>query len=126
MLIPITCPVCGAAGAAPCDSCRAGLRRAPSLPRPDGVDSCRAVLDYDGVGRELVARLKYRNARAALPFLAAAMAALVDRDTVDAVTWAPTTARRRRQRGFDHAQLLARAVARRMAVPCVALLRRRP
>ncbi|MGI9022081.1 MAG: ComF family protein, partial [Acidimicrobiales bacterium] len=88
-------------------------------------DECRAAFSYEGPGRELVARLKYRNARAALPFLAVAMAALVDPSTIDVVTWAPTAARRRRQRGFDHAQLLARAVARRLRLPCRALLRRR-
>ena len=52
---------------------------------------CAALLAYEGVGRELVARLKYRNARAAAGFLAGAMAALVDPADVDVVTWAPTT-----------------------------------
>jgi predicted amidophosphoribosyltransferase len=71
-----------------------------------------------------VARLKYRNARAAVPWLAAAMAAVVDRSGLQAVTWVPTTARRRRGRGFDQAEVLARAVARRLGLPCVRLLRR--
>ncbi|MGH9188578.1 MAG: ComF family protein [Acidimicrobiales bacterium] len=126
MLIPVTCPVCGDRGRAPCDGCRALLRRAPALPCPTGVDRCAAVLDYDGAGRELVARLKYRNARAALPFLATAMAALVERSQLDLVTWVPTTPARRRSRGFDHAELLARAVARRLRLPCRPALRRRP
>jgi predicted amidophosphoribosyltransferase len=72
-----------------------------------------------------VARLKYRNARASVPFLARGMAAIVPYD-VDVVTWAPTTPARRRRRGFDQARLLARAVARRRGVPCQSLLRRRP
>jgi predicted amidophosphoribosyltransferase len=63
-----------------------------------------------------VARLKYRNHRVALPGLAAAAASLVD-EPVDAVTWAPTTAGRRRRRGFDQAELIARRVARRLGVP---------
>src|SRR3712207_7831548 len=54
----------------------------------------------------LVARLKYRNARASLAWLARAMAALVDRRGTDVVTWVPTTPARRRQRGFDQAELL--------------------
>ena len=74
----------------------------------------------------MVARLKYRNARAALPFLADAMASLVERARVDVVTWAPTTAVRRRRRGFDQAELLARAVAARLRLPCRPLLRRLP
>ena len=40
------------------------------------------------------------------------------------VTWAPTSPRRRRDRGFDQAQLLARAVARRLGLPARATLRR--
>ena len=126
MFLPVTCPVCGAPGAAPCRACAADLRRAPALPPPPGVDSCAALLDYEGVGRELVARLKYRNARAALPALARAMADLADREGVDAVTWVPTTADRRRARGFDQAQLLARAVAGDLRLGCPGLLRRHP
>lgn len=126
MLIPTACPVCGQQGPAPCDGCRAGMRRARSLPVPVGVDRCAAFLDYAGPARELVARLKYRNARSSVRFLACAMAALVNAATVDVVTWVPTTAARRRRRGFDHAEILARAVARRLGLPCVALLRRLP
>ncbi|MGH9280845.1 MAG: ComF family protein, partial [Acidimicrobiales bacterium] len=114
MLLPTSCPVCGAPGPAPCDVCHRELAPAPSLPRPVGVDRCAALLEYQGAGRELVARLKYRNARSSVGFLADGMAALVDPAAIDAVTWVPTTADRRRQRGFDHAQVLARAVARRL------------
>ncbi len=127
MFLPRTCPVCGARGAAPCPRCAADLRRARPLPPPTGVDTCHALLAYEGVGREVVARLKYRNARSALPFLADGMARLAAATTpVDVVTWAPTTDARRRTRGFDQAELLARAVARRLHVPCRRLLVRPP
>ncbi len=126
MLLPTTCPVCGRAGPAPCGRCGAELRPARSLPPPLDVDRCVALLDYAAAGRELVARLKYRNARSSLPFLADGMARLVDPRAVDVVTWAPTTAVRRRQRGFDHAELLAKAVARRLRKPVRRLLRRLP
>jgi predicted amidophosphoribosyltransferase len=82
------------------------------------------VLAYEGIGRELVSRLKYRNARAAIPRLGRAMAARVDPTRVDVVTWAPTTPVRRRERGFDQAELLARAVARNLGRRCAPLLRR--
>jgi predicted amidophosphoribosyltransferase len=127
VLLPVTCPVCGARGRAPCPRCAAGLGAAPALLPPAGVDSCRALLAYDGVGRELVARMKYRNARTAVPVLARALAALVaGHGAFDAVTWVPTTAARRRSRGFDQAEVLARAVARALRLPCRGLLRRRP
>lgn len=124
MLLPRTCPVCGAQGPAPCTACAADVRPAPLLSPPPGVDRCCALLDYDGAGRELVARLKYRNARSSLPFLVRGMAALVADTPPDLVTWAPTTPARVRARGFDQAELLARGVARHLGVPCRRLLRR--
>jgi predicted amidophosphoribosyltransferase len=84
-----------------------------------------ALLAYDGPARHLLARLKYANERAALRGLAAALAALAPPGT-DVVTWVPTTSARRRDRGFDQAELLARAVARRLRRPCRPLLRRVP
>ena len=125
--------MCGAAAAGPCTACAAELRYAPALPPPAGVDSCAALLTYAGTGRELVARLKYRNARSSVAFLARGMAAVAaapghtpgQRPTIDVVTWAPTTPARLRERGFDQARLLARAVARELGLPCRPLLRRR-
>lgn len=108
-----------------CERCRAAMRPAPLLPPPPGVDRCTALLAYEGPARELVARLKYRNHRSALPSLATAIAAGV-RDRPDVVTWVPTTAARRRARGFDHAELLARAVAGALHRPCHDLLVRAP
>ncbi len=125
MLLSTSCPACGAIGPAPCPSCRSAVRRAPALPRPPGVTSCAALLAYDGVGREIVARLKYANARSALPWLADGMAGLATAPA-DAVTWVPTTPQRRRRRGFDHGRLLAGAVARRLALPCRPMLARLP
>jgi len=126
MLLPRTCPLCHRPGAAPCPACAATLEPAPGLPAPAGVDACLAVLCYDGAGRELVARLKYRNARSAVAWLAARMAGLVERRPLDAVTWVPTTRARRSERGFDQAEVLARAIAARLRRPCLGLLRHEP
>lgn len=127
VLLAVTCPVCAARGAAPCRGCAEQLRPPPALPAPREVDELLALLSYEGVGRELVARLKYANHRAALGGLARAMAALIaDPASADAVTWAPTTPERRQARGFDHAELLAKAVARHLRLPCQGLLVRRP
>jgi predicted amidophosphoribosyltransferase len=110
----------------PCDACRATLPRAPVLVPPTGCDLCRAVLAYEGTARKLVTGLKYVNDRAVLGWLAAGLAGLLVPPPGAVVTWAPTSARRRRQRGYDQAELLARAVARRWRRPCRALLRRAP
>jgi predicted amidophosphoribosyltransferase len=126
MLLPTRCPICHAIGPAPCAGCIAGLRRAPPAASPAGLASCRSLLRYDGPGRTLVTRFKYGNARDALPWLAAALAGLVDARRIDAVTWVPTTAARRRERGFDQAELLAARVAAELGRPPAVLLGRRP
>jgi predicted amidophosphoribosyltransferase len=102
------------------------MRPAAAGPLPAALDLCRSLLAYEGGARELVARLKYRNDRAALAWLAGGMAALVEPPAGVVVTWAPTSARRRRQRGFDQAELLAAAVARRWRVPYRRSLDRAP
>ena len=127
MLLVPTCPVCLRRGSALCGECAGALRPAAALPPPPGVDRCLALLDYGGAGRELVARLKYRNLRTVLPRLAVAMASLLATGPpVDALTWAPTAPGRRRRRGFDQAELLARRVGPSIGTPARALLRRRP
>jgi len=98
----------------------------PSLPVPPGLVTCRAVVGYDAGAREALIALKNRGERARVTALAAALAKLVPPVPGLVVTWAPTGAGRRRARGFDQAELLARAVARRCGLPVVSLLRRLP
>jgi competence protein ComFC len=96
------------------------------VPLPDPLDRCRALLAYEGPAREVVAQLKYRNARSPVRWLARGMASLAIDVEADVVTWAPTTPERRRARGFDQAELLARAVSRELGQPCRSLLARSP
>ncbi len=126
MLFSRLCPGCGRAGPALCAPCRASLRRAPALAPPPGVDRCRALLSYEGTARRVVTALKYRNHRSAIGVLARSMAALVDPADVDLVTWVPTSPGRRRARGYDQAELLARRVARQLGRPCRSAARRGP
>jgi ComF family protein len=137
VLLPATCPACGRPGPAPCGHCRARFTAAARLATPAGADSCRALLSYDGAGRALIAGLKYRNARSALPWLAAGLADLAAEALAEGavagrgpdsvvVTWVPTTSARRHRRGFDQSRLLACAVAARLGLRCPRLLRRLP
>lgn len=126
MLLATRCPSCDAVGPAPCASCIAAMSPSVAVAVPPGLDACRALLDYDGPARQVVAQLKYRNARSTAAWLAVGVAGLVSRDEVDLVTWAPTTALRRRSRGFDHAEVLARKVATELRRPCWSTLAREP
>jgi predicted amidophosphoribosyltransferase len=125
-LFPLMCPGCGRRGDPVCAACAARLHPAPPAPAPPGVDAWWAAFAYEGVAREVVARVKYRGARAAVPWLADAMvgACVAGLPAIDVVTWAPTSRERRRRRGFDPAELLARAVARRVRMRCAGLLDR--
>ncbi len=131
-LLPSRCPGCGVRAEPVCRPCAAGMRCAPPSPPPTGIDSWAAAFSYEGVARELVARLKYRNARAGVPWLADVAAGVAQRCLCgpnglappDVVTWPPTLAERRRVRGFDQAEILAGAVGRRLATAVRPLLGR--
>lgn len=126
MLLATSCPGCGVIGPAPCGRCVAAMSTSPPVAAPPSLVGCRALLAYEGPAREVVAQLKYRNARSTASWLALGMASLVEPGEADLVTWAPTTDLRRRRRGFDQAELLARQAARRWGLPCRALLQRAP
>jgi predicted amidophosphoribosyltransferase len=85
-----------------------------------------AVFAYEGVARELVARVKYRNERIAVRWLGSKLAQSCRRAPIpfDVVTWIPASAVRRASRGIDHGALLARAVAADLGVRPERLLRR--
>src|SRR5215211_3926781 len=109
MILGWRCPVCGVAGRVPCAACHAQLRAAGPVPKLAGVEWCAALLSYRGVGRELVARAKFRNQRVALAWLGRGMAELVRADVptaIDVVTYAPANPAHVRARGFDHGALL--------------------
>ena len=100
------------------------MRAGGPVPPIDGVDHCVALLSYRGPGRELVARLKFRNQRAAAAWLGRGMAELVRDQAVDVVTWAPANPAHVRERGFDHGAVLAKVVAACLSVPSHGLLER--
>jgi predicted amidophosphoribosyltransferase len=74
----------------------------------------------------LVLDLKSRGRRDAVAPLASALVAEARRGGLasEVVTWVPCPTAARRRRGFDHAELLARAVAGALGLPCRGLLLR--
>ena len=126
LVFPARCPGCGVPAEPMCARCSATTRPAPKLTVPAGLDVLCVPFAYEGVVRELVARAKYRNRQAALGWLAQEMTRALgpDSEGIDVVAWAPTTARRKRQRGFDQAELLATFIASELRLPVRARLRR--
>ncbi|MBX5442574.1 MAG: ComF family protein [Solirubrobacteraceae bacterium] len=123
------CPACAAAlpwlGPDTCPRCALPRPCAPCPARGRAWERAWAPFAHDGPARELVAALKFRGRLAAAELLAAPLAAgagaLLDRATL---VPAPADPRRSRRRGFDHAALIAAALARRTGRPLAACLHR--
>jgi predicted amidophosphoribosyltransferase len=127
VLLPHRCPVCGGTGAgSPCPACAADLPPPPALPPPPGLDACHAAVGYRDGGRAIVSALKFTGANGPLPWVARQLAGRIRVDGLHVVTWVPTTPAHRRHRGRDQAEAVATAVAGRLGLPRVGLLRRRP
>jgi ComF family protein len=121
------CAACGEPLASPtvsivCETCwRATRTVAPPFFVPH-LDSCEAAGVYDGALREIVHALKYQRRTS----LARPLAALVlERCAAtlagaDAVVPVPLHASRERERGFNQAALIARA----LPLPCADILER--
>lgn len=122
MLLPNACVGCRARGPVLCSAC---LRAFPAAPAGAPVP---AAFAYAEGARQAVLALKGDGRRALAPVLAAALVPLVATAPGRAVgvTWAPTSPERRRARGFDQAEVLARSLAARLGVRAVPTLGHRP
>lgn len=99
-----------------CALCRNGLR---------GFDAAYCFGAYEGVLRELIHLYKYGRVRTlARPLGGLLVRALARDEQYDMVTAVPLHWRRRWQRGFNQAGLLAREVARHSGIPFARALRR--
>lgn len=99
-----------------CALCRTGVR---------GFDAACCFGAYEGALRELIHLFKYGRMRPlAGPLSDMVAAALPREEGFDAVVAMPLHWRRRWERGFNQAELLARATARRCGLPLVKAVRR--
>lgn len=129
LLFPDTCVLCDAPGTALCLRCLRQLEPPPPIEEPPGTQTVDALCSYRGAGADLVLSLKRRNRREAVPMIASALCVAVEARRPDGsrpprITWLPTTPQRRRTRGFDQAELLARAMGKFSGWPAVKLLNR--
>jgi ComF family protein len=93
---------------------------------PAGLVQTEWCATFSGPVREAIHALKYRGERRLVEPLADALAARWTRAGAggDVVTWVPVHPSRRRERGFDQAEELARAMAHRLGLPVMACLER--
>ena len=140
-LLPQRCIVCGRFGAALHAHCLEALPRAepprcpccwaPAPPAGPGGGTCegcaaappafealRTPYRFTGGARRALLEAKFRGVTALLePLGQAAAETVAPAWRIEAVTAVPLHAARRRRRGFDQAELRARAVARALDVP---------
>ena len=117
LVVPPACVACRARAGperALCPSCRAGLRWLGAAPVTLGRLDVWAPLAYDGGARAMVGALKYRGALGLAGPMAAAMAANARPGLFSApLVPVPLGPGRRRSRGFNQAEVLARELAAR-------------
>jgi predicted amidophosphoribosyltransferase len=144
-LFPMRCAGCGRGAWPFCPECVSGIvvlsppwcRRcgAPQASSPTTCRDCppaavaisRAPFGFVGPVRRAVHRLKFGGWRPVADALAIAMVGSWDGAPwghPDAVTWVPLSRHRLASRGYDQAKALSTAVALRLGVPRVRLLRR--
>lgn len=136
LLTPATCLACQNSGQELCDGCSVDKLMATNpicyscKARSNDCrtcDKCRvssvkptylwSVCRFEGFAKKLVYKMKFDSNRQ----IARRLAELID-DTVpygefDCVTYVPTAPKRRRERGFDHAKLIARTFAKKRRLP---------
>jgi ComF family protein len=132
VLVPPGCWSCGGpvhAASALCPECAVALTWLPRTARTTGssIDRLVTPLGLTGPARDLVHALKFR----AVPGVATLMAAHVVHalpagalDPSATIVAVPAHAGRRRRRGYDHADALARAIAARTGQDVATVLAR--
>jgi len=120
LLFPPKCPFCGRVrdGRGICPDCR---RELPWTEDPDQVRllpgglRCAAPLWYEDLAREGLLRYKFRGGYSAAEYIGPLIAQCAAEHLggeFDAVTWVPVSRKRLRRRGYDQAELLAKAACR--------------
>ena len=147
ILYPRRCPVCGditgGSGRMICPDClhKLSFVRSPVCKKcgkeiedgslefcPDCMRHPRtfeygiALLNYDETARHSMAQIKYNNKREYLDFYGTALAArygrTIRRMQADALVPVPVHATRKKTRGFNQAEILARVIGKKLGILC--------
>jgi len=141
VIAPHRCIVCGKYDNVVCTACAYAMRQISEpfcvlcgrrslnwvvcAPHDSALNGVYVASQYDGVIAEMIRRFKFDHARAAATPLAAHIsAALPSFDSLWLVVPVPTVASHIRERGYDHAALLGRELAKIVGLPFKAVLRR--
>ncbi len=139
LFLPPACTSCGRTGALLCDACR-GRFAPPSRPEDrfvapdagvvlgDALILAIAAFAHEGPVRRALAALKYTGASRLAAALAEAAPPALERlvriSGPAALVPVPVHRDRLRERGYNQAELIAKALGRHAALPCANLLER--
>lgn len=134
LLFPPRCVLCDgivAPGASVCEACAAQLERAEKTPgvnlRVCGQNiPCTVLYPYEGRVRDSILRFKFGGRRQYAEFYGERLARAVRRELPPAglVTAVPLSERRRRERGYNQSELVARRAAAALGLPYAACLKK--
>jgi ComF family protein len=136
VLMPPNCAGCGVEGKALCAACTRHLARRmdepPGVPTglassiPAGIVQLEWCASFNGPARAAIHALKYEGERRLVRPIAELMSGRWQHAGIggDALVSVPVHAQRRRERGFDQAELIGRDIAELLRVPYWPALRR--
>ena len=113
-----------------CDRCGNALPRTENggRRRGDYFSECISALRYENDVREAIHRYKFDGAQAYAPALGELLACCIYEELeggYDILSWVPLDPGRRRKRGYDQAELLARNAGRRLMREPIPVLRKK-
>ncbi len=128
LLFPRKCVFCGQIltrnESGICHKCRTEIPEYAEQRYIRGLDGCCVVWYYEGTVRESLLRFKFHNrpdyARVYGPELALKIQQQLPE--ADVVTWVPVSKKRLRERGYDQAELLAKAAAKELGIPAIRMM----
>lgn len=128
-VFPELCPYCNRTimyGFTECDECRDKLPPLHIQKYANGGYPCASRFYYEEQFAEAVKRFKFRGYKQYAASLATQLFKAVEHyfgdEDIDVVTFVPMHKKRKRLRGYNQAELLARELAKLMILPCEPLL----
>lgn len=128
LLFPARCILCGKLIYPEeifCPRCQKELPREPYRREYEKLSVVSPLL-YAGEARKAMHRLKFQGERDLARPMGRLLAQTAEEGLppVDGVVWAPMSETKKRERGYDQSELLAKSAAKALGVPCLPVLRK--
>lgn len=128
LLFPRKCVFCGFVlnrnESGICRNCRTETPEYVEQRYVHGLDGCCVVWYYEDAVRDSLLRFKFHNRPDYADLYGPELALRIRRSLpeADMLAWVPVSKGRLKERGYDQAELLAKAAARELGIPAVRLL----